>query len=223
MVRDITETGARCGDVACDYPRSYIAQVQAFVQRVFNKDINRNHAVAFARSDIPKLVDHFLHFQQVPALVEYLKGHDPNGLYEWDSENAGGVVRFRSLIIVCSWWIASGPHLREVLNIDGTGLETIIGGTLTAALTLSANDNIMPLGLLFTSCETADNVTPFMQHLRRLYPRQRFLVSDSGRAFEAAADRVGFECHGGCSWHVRDKNARTKVWHCVFCVLVAHG
>lgn len=194
-------------------------QVQEFVKRVSGKDINRSHGVALARTDIPKPLDHYLHFQQVPALVEYLKGRDPNGLYEWQSETVGGIIRFRSLTIVCSWWIASGPHLREVLNVDGTGLETFIGGTLIAAMTLSANDNIVPLGLLFTSSETVDNVTPFLQHLRRLYPHQRFLVSDSGRAFEAAADRAGFACHGGCSWHVRDKNARSKVCYCALCVL----
>jgi hypothetical protein len=31
---------------------------------------------------MPKPLDHFLHFQQVHALVAYLKGRDPDGFYE---------------------------------------------------------------------------------------------------------------------------------------------
>ncbi len=119
------------------------------------------------------------------------------------------------MTIICGSWIHSGPHLRDVVNIDGTGLETFIGGTLIVAVTNSANDNIVPLGLLFTNSESVDNALPFMVLVHRLYPHQQFLVTDSGRAFEAAAGRAGFTCHGSCSWHVRDKNACTKVQrHC---------
>jgi hypothetical protein len=206
--------GKQVSPERCSSRSSHSTQTAGYFKRSTGKDIKRSQGVTLARSDLPKPLDHFLHFQRLTALVAYLKGRDPGGFYECQFVDDSGIKRFASLTIICSWWIQSGPHLRDVLNIDGTGLETFIGGTLIAALTLSANDNITPLGLLFTSSESVENVLPFMEHLRRLYPRQQFLVSDSGRAFETSADRAGFICHGGCSWHVRDKNARLKVGNC---------
>lgn len=126
--------------------------------------------------------------------------------------------RFRSLTAICSWWISSGQSLRPVLGVDGSGLESRIGGTLIACVALSAANNIVPLGLLFTSAESSDTVMPFMGQLRRLYPAQQFVISDSGRAFEAGADAAQYLCHGGCSWHVRQKNARSEVMLSFCCV-----
>jgi hypothetical protein len=120
-------------------------------------------------------------------------------------------VRFQSLTIVCSWWIKSGPHLRPVLTIDGAATHPILGGTLIIAVTLTAANNIMPLGLLFTSTESSATVGPFLAIMRRLFPHQHFVISDSGTAFESAVAASNFECHGGCSFHVHLKNARAQV------------
>jgi hypothetical protein len=189
--------------------------MRTFVQQSTGKTISAHVGRALARSGVPSLADHFYSVQELPALVLHLKACDPAGFFDLQSLEVDGVRRFHSLTIVFSWWIASGQHLRDVLSIDGTALHTTIGGTLIAAVSLTGNNNITPLGLLFTSMESADMVAPFMHHLRRLYPVQQFIISDSGRAFEAAADAAGFFCHGGCSWHVRDKNTRTKV--CFVC------
>ncbi len=57
---------------------------------------------------------------------------------------------------------------------------------------LSGNTNIVPLGLLLTSVEAGEAVTPFMVLLNRLY--QEFIISDSGKAFEAGANTAGYKC-----------------------------
>lgn len=206
--------GRRC--VVC--VRTYFVDVDAayqaaeLVERRTNKSVTKQLGRALARSGLPTLLDHFVGFQVVPELVAHLKNIDPNGVYEWTFDVDGGVKRFRSLTVICSWWIACGQHLRHVLSMDGSGLRSIIGGTLISSVALTANNNVVPLGLLITSTESGETVTPFLQHLRRVYPTQKFIISDSGRAFEAGADNANFVCHGGCSWHVRVKNARAQVW-----------
>ncbi len=186
----------------------------AFIQKALVRPINRQLAVTLARKDEPTLLDHFVGFQQAPALVAYLKKIDPAGHYECIFDADGDVQRFRSLTIICSWWLSTGLGLRPVLSIDGAGLESRIGGTLIACVSLSGNNNIVPLGLLLTSVEAGETVTPFMVLLKRLYPVQEFVISDSGKAFEAGANAAGYKCHGGCSWHVLKKNAAKMVTRC---------
>ncbi len=94
-----------------------------------------------------------------------------------------------------------------MLSIDGAGLESRIGGTIIACVLLSGNNHIVPFGLSLTSVEAGETVTLFMVLLKRLYPVQEFVLSDSGKAFEAGANTASYKCHGGRSWHMLKKNA----------------
>ncbi len=102
----------------------------AFIQKALVRPINRQLAVTLARKDEPTLLDHFVGFQQALELVAYLKKIDPAGHYECIFDADGDVQRFRSLTIICSWWLSTGLALRPVLSIDGAGLESRIGAPL---------------------------------------------------------------------------------------------
>ncbi len=126
----------------------------------------RQLACSLAKAGLPTLCDMFLSIQKAPALVTHLRARDSAGFYgcKLASPAAAGIVRFESLTIVHSSWKQSAQQASASRLHHGR--LSIVGGTLVAAVTVTADNNIAPLGLLFTAMESYDRRgAPALCHL----------------------------------------------------------
>lgn len=147
------------------------------------------------------------------AFRDELLKRDPRGCYEltYLGPDVNGIQRFESFFFAPSWWTATGDHFTPVLTVDGTGVETVIGGCLLTSVTKSANNNLFPFACMYCSSETGPLVKQFGDHLRRLLPKQVDAISDSGTGLVKGMDDAGFRYNGGCYYHIVHKNAQLKV------------
>jgi len=189
---------------------SHVVQLQVirFVQKASGIEMLRGQAARFARRFIPKPIDFFTQIQKLDAFVAHMRCRDPGGVYNvvWDDQH-----RFVSLDVIPSWWIASGEYLRPLSTVDGTAVETLLGGTLLTNVTLSANNNLMPLALRVCASEQGESVKVLGDLMQENYPTQTDVVTDAGPGLLAGMRDAGFPRQLGCTFHISYKNAVKQV------------
>ncbi len=83
------------------------------------------------------------------------------------------------------------PLLRKQCSVDGAGVRTIIEGTLLAAVTLSANDELILLAIQYCASENGEESKLFMTYLHQDFPGLRLVYQDAGSALILVCEAIG--------------------------------
>lgn len=176
-------------------------------------EITSQYARSLSRYGFAKAIDYFLQIQQLGPFQQMLKKLDPTGCYEvtYLDPEATGIQRFHSFFFSPSWWTATAEHFTPILTVDGTAVETVVGGCLLTAVSKTSNNNLFPFAVMYCPSETGPLVQQFGAHLRQLLPKQEDALSDSGTGLINGLEMAQFRYNGGCFYHIVYKNAQAKV------------
>lgn len=192
----------------------FLLQMKEYIkENVGGIEITRQYARSLSRFGFAQAIDYFIQIQQLSAFRDALQKLDPTGCYEvtYLDPEGNGIQRFASFFFAPSWWTTTGEYFTPILTVDGTGVETVIGGCLLTAVTKTANNNLFPFACMYCPSETGPLVHQFGDHLRRLLPKQEDAISDSGTGLIKGLADACFRYNGGCFYHIVHKNAQVKV------------
>ncbi len=148
-------------------------------------------------------------FREFALLREYaaaVNAGDPAGRFIVESTGVDGNNRFVSAYMALGYSKSIWPSLRHVCSVDGAGVRTIIEGTLLAAVTLSANDELVMLAGQYCASEDSSGCCSFMQRLAEDFPG--ITLSDAGTALIAGCGAIKVQWRR-CVQHL-GKNVSSK-------------
>ncbi len=133
----------------------------------------------------------FRQFEQLPAYAAAVNAGDPAGRFLVESTGAPGDNRFVRAYMALGYSKAIWPLLRHSCSIDGAGVRTIIEGTFLAAVTLSADDELVLLAIQYCASEDNTGCTAFTQRLAEDFPGIELIFQDAGGALIAGCEAIG--------------------------------
>jgi len=123
-------------------------------------------------------------FTQLPAYFRLLQLRDPHAYTHLSlNQNTG---RFQRLFICPGASQYVFGYCRPFIALDGTFLKTRFIQTLLQAVTIDANNKILPLAYAVVESENTSSWENFIAHLKAEIPRitSRTITSDRGKGLQ---------------------------------------
>jgi len=153
-------------------------------------------------------LDAFTQFAHVPSFVDALKQFDPAGRYLLQTTAVPNDNRYVYLYCATGWSLNVWQYLRDTYTYDGAKVKTIIEGCLMAVVTLSANNNLVLLSLLYCDSENFPNSSFCMKQGLEDFPpapgSKTLVFQDAGIALIAGCGANKLEWRR-CSHHAVKK------------------
>lgn len=163
------------------------AEIQNAIRIKYNTQISYQaaHKVKRALLDDTLELEREL-FTQLPAYFRVLQQHDPAVYTHLSLEPT--TRQFQRLFICPSASKYTFTHCRPFIALDGTFLKTRFVQTLLLAVTIDANDQVLPLAYGVVESENTSSWEYFLAHLKSAIPRTQFctLISDRDKGLMTA-------------------------------------
>jgi hypothetical protein len=150
----------------------------------------------------------FRQFALLPDYAEAVNAGDPAGRFIVEMTSVEGDNRFISAYMALGYSKSIWAHLRHNCSVDGAGVRTIIEGTLLAAVTLSANDELILLAIQYCGSEDKDGCVVFSRRLEEDFPGITLIFQDAGASLISACEAVSIKWRR-CVQHL-GKNVTSK-------------
>lgn len=154
-------------------------------------------------------IDFFHDFARADSWCAHMSLVDPLGHYDLTVTGEEHNRRFRRLYMSPGAASQIWDKLpRKVITIDGCSVNTIVGGVLLGAFTLSSANELVLLAVMYCEAENAEECTYFLRQMQQHFTGIRMVFQDAGQALIAACDAVKLPWRR-CAQHLVKNVAKT--------------